>query len=87
MGRIWICEYMAARKPVIVVNVGGVKDIIKNNENGIMIENYDAKEFVGKIFELKNNKQLKERLINKAFIDVESKYSVEREVNNIEKYL
>ena len=32
-----VCEYMAAKKPVIGVSVGGVKDIIENEKNGIFI--------------------------------------------------
>ena len=79
-----VCEYMAALKPVIAVNVGGVKNIIENNVNGIMINEYSDKKFAGKILEIKNNDLLKEKLIKKAYKDVKEKYSIENEVRKIE---
>ncbi len=82
-----VCEYMATLKPVIAVNVGGVKNIIENNINGIMINEYSDKKFAEKILEIKNDNSLKEKLVEKAYKDVKEKYSIENEVKRIEEVL
>ncbi|MBS5038733.1 MAG: glycosyltransferase [Fusobacterium sp.] len=82
-----VCEYMASLKPVIAVNVGGVKNIIENNINGIMINEYSGEKFAEKILEIKNNNLLKEKLIKKAYEDVKEKYSIENEVRKIKGVL
>ncbi|XTA53356.1 glycosyltransferase [Fusobacterium sp. SB021] len=79
-----VCEYMASLKPVIAVNVGGVKNIIENNINGIMINEYSSEKFADKILEIKNDNLLKERLIEKAYKYVKARYSIENEVKKIE---
>lgn len=82
-----VCEYMAAKKPVIAVSVGGVKNIIKNNENGILLENYKEIDFVENILKLKENTEFKTRLIEEAFITVKSNFSVERVAKKIEELI
>ena len=82
-----VCEYMAAKKPVIGVSVGGVKDIIENEKNGILIKEYDSQKFVENIIRIKNNIDLKEQLINRAFIDVKNKFSINRLIEEYMKIL
>lgn len=82
-----VCEYMAALKPVIAVNVGGVKNIIQNNVNGILINEYSSEKFGDEILRIKVDKLLKEKLIENAYKDVKEKYSIEKEVRKIEKII
>ena len=44
-----LIEYMACDKPIIATNVGGIRDIIKDNENGLLIECGEYKSLSGKI--------------------------------------
>lgn len=39
-----LIEYMACDKPIIATNVGGIKDIIKNEENGLLVEGENEKQ-------------------------------------------
>lgn len=82
-----VCEYMAARKPVVAVKVGGVKDIIENEKNGILIKEYNSQKFAENIIRIKNNTNLKEQLINKAFIDVKNNFSIDRLIKEYMKIL
>lgn len=82
-----VCEYMAAKKPVIGVSVGGVKDIIENEKNGILIKEYDSQKFAENIIRIKNNIDLKEQLINKAFIDVRNKFSITEVIKRIKQLI
>ena len=58
-----LVEYMACNKPIVASNVGGIKDIIKDNENGLLIEKNNYKEMFLKIENLMNSKELKEHMI------------------------
>ena len=58
-----LIEYMACDKPIIATNVGGIKDIIKDNENGLLISIESGKELVNKILELVKNNSLKINII------------------------
>lgn len=82
-----VCEYMAAKKPVIGVSVGGVKDIIENEKNGILIKEYDSQKFAENIIRIKNTIDLKEQLINKAFIDVKNKFSITEVIKRIKQLI
>ena len=82
-----VCEYMAALKPVIAVNVGGVKNIIKNEINGVLVNKYSSEKFVDEILRIKIDKLLKEKLIKNAYKDVKEKYSIEKEIKEIEKII
>jgi len=50
-----IIEYMALAKPVIANNKGGTRELVINNYNGILLENYDKHEILNKINYLINN--------------------------------
>jgi len=59
---IVIYEAMMAALPVIASNVGGVKDILRDYQNGILINSGDYKEIADKIIELYKNPDLRNRL-------------------------
>ena len=65
-----LLEAMAASKPIITTNVGGIKDIIKNNYNGILIKEKNPKEIVNAINKLIKNKNLARKIAINARKDV-----------------
>lgn len=68
-----LIEYMACDKPIIATNVGGIKDIIQNEENGLLIE-------------IENEKQLQEAIRKYISDKVVMKYNIMANKDYKEKY-
>ena len=54
-----LIEYMALGKPVIATKGGGTDEVVKNGENGFLIENGDSSQFVNCVEKLLNNKEMR----------------------------
>lgn len=76
-----IPEYMAASKPVVASNVGGIPNIIDNGINGFVIDDLDVNKFVEKIEIIINDEMLRESFINLALEKVKSKYDFNRNIS------
>jgi len=61
-----IMEGVSTHIPIIATDVGGIRDIIKNNVNGILIEEKNSKQIVEKIGYIIDNKKFREKLIKNA---------------------
>ena len=70
-----LLEAMAAKLPVVGTNTGGIKYIIKNNENGILVEEKNPQEIADAIILLLSNKKLREKIKSNAFKFVNDNYS------------
>lgn len=68
-------EGMASKTPVVASRVGGLKEIIQDGENGLLVEPYNPYELSEKIFLLFQNKELAKTLTEKAFNFVQTKFS------------
>lgn len=62
-----ILESMTCKVPIIVSNVGGNIELIKNNESGILVESTNSKMFIEKIILLMKDDSLRLKLSNSAF--------------------
>ena len=71
-----LIEYMACDKPIIATNVGGIKDIIKDNENGLLIEVENEKQLYEAIKRYIKDKELRKYnvITNK---DYKKKYEID----------
>ena len=65
---VTIMEGMASGLAVITTDVGGIKDIIKDKKNGILIQEKNSKQIAEKIIYLINNKKLKEKISKNALL-------------------
>lgn len=61
-----VLEAMAAKKPVIVTDVGDNRYVVKNNETGVIVPRADIERLAGKMEELINNQELRETLGRRA---------------------
>jgi glycosyltransferase involved in cell wall biosynthesis len=61
MGRV-LLEAMAAGRPIIASNVGGVPHYITDNENGLLFSPGNVKELAEQMIRLLNDKELRARL-------------------------
>ncbi|MGR3302279.1 MAG: glycosyltransferase family 4 protein [Candidatus Scalindua sp.] len=77
MGRV-IIEAMALGKPVVASSVGGILDLIKDGENGILVPPRDSNALGNAILQLIRNKDLAEKIGNngKAMVYPEFDISV-----------
>ena len=80
-----LIEAMASGKPVIATNVGGVKDIVLNGNNGFLIRSDDAGEFADKLALLLKDEgmRLKMGAFGRNFVKTD--YSKERLMDDMEK--
>ena len=54
---------------MIASNAGGHNEIIKNNQNGILVDSRDPKKFYLGIIKILNNKEFKKKLVRNASED------------------
>ncbi|MGF9965822.1 glycosyltransferase family 4 protein [Bacillus rhizoplanae] len=71
-----VIEAMSAGTPIMAVDVGGVREAVKNDETGILIPQYCEREFAQKIKRLRENQPMVELLKMKAREKVETSFSV-----------
>lgn len=70
---IVILEAMACRKPVIASRVGGMKEVVRDYENGVLVTPGDPRELAEKILFLVANTHFRKRLVDTAYQDVKQK--------------
>lgn len=61
-----VLEAMASGKPVIVTAVGGIPELIKNGETGLLVSPQNTEKLVGAMIELIKNPTLRKELSKKA---------------------
>jgi len=72
-----LLEAMAAGLPIITTDVGGIKEIITDQKNGLLIKPAKPQELAEKIKYLLNNRELADQLARQAQIDVKEKFSLQ----------
>ena len=71
---------MACERVVITTPVGGIKDIIEDGKNGIIVNVNDANMLTEKIIELLENPEKRSRLGKNARELIVSKFTLEKEL-------
>ena len=71
-------EAMAAGCPVVATNVQGVKEIVKDGVNGLLVEPGDVDGFASAVETLLNNQELSEKLGNAGRVTVERRFGCEQ---------
>lgn len=70
-----LIEYMACDKPIVASNIGGIADIIRDKENGLLCNPDNDKEISKKILYMINNEKLIKEISNKN-IEYRKKYDI-----------
>ena len=83
MGRV-IVEAMAAGKPVVASNTGGIPDLVKNNENGLLFPPGDEKILAQSIINILEDPGKAESMGQKGRLYSQD-FSMEAMINKIEK--
>lgn len=61
-----ILEGLAAGKPIIASDVSGVKDVIKDGENGLLVKQKNPEQIAEKVLKLLDDKELREKFSKNA---------------------
>jgi len=82
-----VLEAMACGKPVIATPVGGILDVIKDGENGILIPVNDGDALANAIHAVLSNAELRNRLGKNARQTIINGFSLQRELDgNLDVY-
>ncbi len=76
-----VLEAMAAKKPVIATNVGGVPEIITNNVNGILVEPMDSDALARAMIILANNPKKRNYIAEMGHKKIIENFSLEKMIS------
>jgi glycosyltransferase involved in cell wall biosynthesis len=82
-----LCEAMAMGLPVVSTNVGGLEEIVKHGETGIIVPVGEEESLASALRTLRNDRELRQKLGSNARKLVESKYSLEKNIEKILYYM
>jgi glycosyltransferase involved in cell wall biosynthesis len=80
-----LLEAMAMKKAVIATAVDGTKEVVKNNENGMLFPPTNAEKLSELILEVGEDSDLREKIAEEALRTVTANYSVKRMTQSVEK--
>ena len=69
---------MLSEKPIIATKVDAIPNIIKDNENGILVEVDKVEEIFNAVLEICENRALADKFIKNGLKDVYNFFDVER---------
>ena len=79
-----VLEAMASSSPIVAYRCGGVEEMVKDNENGYLIEIGNKEELSNKIQFLINNKEIRKKMSEKSFEIVNKEFTIDRFIINLE---
>lgn len=80
-----ILEAMSAGVPVITSNAGGINEIIRDGDNGILVPREDAESLANAVLKLIDEASFSSRLRKNAFDDYRNYWSFNKTIANLEK--
>ncbi len=81
-----LIEAQACNIPVISTDVGGVKDIVQENETGFIVPKNDLEAFSEKLHLLIENEEIRKKMSQKGWIFVHEQFHYTTLVKNMENY-
>ncbi|MGX8851842.1 glycosyltransferase family 4 protein [Amedibacillus sp. YH-ame10] len=79
-----IVESMVERVPIISTNVGGVKEIIKNKDNGLLFNKGDSNTLACLIYELYTNSELYTSLSDNGYNSAVKNFDIRKNILELE---
>ena len=80
-----VLETMQAGTALVATDVGGIREIVRNKENGILVPYGDDDAFAGAVGRLLADAQLRERLVGEGRRTVRDEFSIEHYATRIER--
>jgi len=80
-----LIEAQASNKPIVTTNVGGVKNVTKEDVTAFISEANDTNDFTNKLYQLIESKTLRQEMGEKGWEFVKDEYSYERLTKDVKK--
>lgn len=77
-------EAMASQVPVVATAVGGIGELLKDHETGLLVPPRNPEALAGAISTVLENGDLREKLVNNAYQEVRTYFGTEQMVQNYE---
>jgi len=71
-----ILEAMATKTPIVATHVGGLKEVLNDGDNALIAKVRNPEDLSNKILRCLEDKQLRQKIAAKAFLDAKTKYDV-----------
>ena len=78
-------ESLAAGRPVVATRVGGVPDVVRDGEDGFLVELGDVGELAGALARLAEDPELRARMGEAGRARVLPRYAVQRLVEDVDR--
>lgn len=79
-----LIEAQASGKPVVSTNVGGIENVVKINETGMLSDSYDLEKFSENLLELIENEKLQVEMSEKGWPFVKEKFHYMRLIKDMD---
>lgn len=76
-----ITEYMAASKPIVASNVGGIPELIDNKKNGILVNVDDLGMYVESILDISKSKEKRDMYVRNSNKVLKEKFNIKTVIN------
>jgi glycosyltransferase involved in cell wall biosynthesis len=80
-----VIEALAAGRPVVATRVGGVPDVVRDGEDGFLVEAGATDELAERLARLARDPQLRERMGSEGRARVLPRYAVDRLVDDVDR--
>jgi glycosyltransferase involved in cell wall biosynthesis len=80
-----VIEALAARTPVVATRVGGVPDVVREGDDGFLVDPGDTDALAERLERLASDPELRERMGTAARSRVLSRYAVDRLVDDVDR--
>jgi glycosyltransferase involved in cell wall biosynthesis len=80
-----VIEALAAETPVVATRVGGVPDVVRDGEEGFLVETGDTRELAERLTRLAHDPALRQRLGRSGRDRVLKRYAVERLLDDVDR--
>jgi glycosyltransferase involved in cell wall biosynthesis len=81
-----LIEAMSSGTPVVATRVGGIPEIVRDSENGWLVESGDTAGLASKLVELSHNSDMLARVARVAYDTTCPQFSLDRFQNNLHTY-
>jgi glycosyltransferase involved in cell wall biosynthesis len=82
---IVLAEAAAAKKPVVATKVGGVPNVVKHKETGLLVDYGNSDELALRICELLQNKDMRKQYGEAGYSWVKENFALEKVVDKLER--